>query len=48
MEANLEKEIKVSILLLTYIRDPKPIYDTLQLLFSGLGFIITFLFRLYF
>lgn len=48
MGANLGKEIKLSILLFTYIRYPKQFYDSLQFLFSGLGFYVTFLFRLYF
>ena len=48
MGANLIKEIKLSILLLAYIRYPKRFYDTLQLLFISLGFNVTFLFRLYF
>ncbi len=40
MEANLEKEIKLSILLSTYIRYPKRFYDTLQLLFRSWGLFI--------
>ncbi len=40
MEANLEKEIKLSILLFTYIRYPKWVYDTLQLLIISLGLMV--------
>lgn len=46
MEANLEKEIKVSILLLTYIRYPKRFSDTLELAFRSWRFMVAFKFRL--
>lgn len=48
MEANLKKEIKLSILLFTYIRYPKWFYATLRLLFSSLGFFIPIYFVAHF
>ena len=48
MEANLEKEIKVSILLFTYIRYPKRFYDSLRLLFCSWGLFLHFYFHIVF
>ena len=48
MAANLEKEIKLSIILFHYIRYPKWLSGSLGLLFRSLGFIISIYFVAHF